>query len=100
MSSANVAEQMSLHQDSELEEAVDRLVKAEEASRIGLTINNVESAVANAPPGLAEETAIRVAQDYETCNNNVTAINDKIASGDVIIEVVGYIGTRKSKKNS
>ena len=79
--------------NNELLEAVDKLIRAEEAEKFTQVVAAAEAAVATVPPELAEEAAFAVVHDFRT--QSVTTIKEEV-SGDTVIEILGYIGIRRN----
>lgn len=97
MSNIDILNELDNNYDHELAEAVDKLIRAEEASKFTEMMIAAEAAVAAAPPELAEEAALAVTREYRT--EKITPIKEEIV-GDTIIEVVGYVGVRKQKSSN
>ena len=82
---------------SEMLDAVNKLIRAEEIDKFAEVVAATEAAVASVPPELAEEAALAIAHGYQT--QSVTTIKENIP-GDTVIQVLGYIGIRKGKRES
>lgn len=93
MSNADIADELRVQHDNELTEAIDKLIRAEEASRFTEMMIAAEAAVAAAPPEFAEEAALAVTRDYHT--EKVTPIKEGQVRGETLIEVVGYVAYTK-----
>ena len=95
VSNADILDELRVRHDNELAEAVDKLIKAEDAFKFTEMMIAAEAAVAAAPPELAEEAAIAVTRDYHT--EKITPIREEEIHGERVIEVVGYVGITKLK---